>query len=91
MGTALAVFFTVLIALISLVWSGMNGGIRELFRAAFASKKVVLCLLTEAVVGGAAAWATYATAGLLNTLFAVVGVMFYLLLGSFLSRKWLHE
>lgn len=91
MGTALAVFFTVLIALISLVWSGMNGGIRELFRAAFASKKVVLCLLTEAVVGGAAAWATYVTAGLLNTLFAVVGVMFYPLLGSFLSRKWLHE
>ena len=91
MGTALAAILAVMIAGISVLWLWMTKDAGEIKKALFSSKKILLYFLAEALVGGAAAWATYVTAGLLNTMFAVVGVMFYPILGSALAQKWLKE
>lgn len=91
MGAALSAVLTAMIALISTVWLLFTGDIREIRRAAFASPKISRSFLIQAVTGGIAAWATYVTAGLANTVFAVSAVMFYPILGSFFARKYLRE
>ena len=90
-GAALSAVLTAMITLISMIWLLFTGEIREIRRAALASPKLSRNFLVQAVTGGLAAWATYVTAGLSNTVFAVSGVMFYPLLGALIARKYLSE
>lgn len=90
-GAALSALLTAMVTLIAVVWLLCAGDIREIRRAAFHSPGISRRFLVQAVTGGLAAWATYVTAGLSNTVFAVSGVMFYPLLGSLLARKCLSE
>lgn len=90
-GTVLSIVLAIMITGISFIWVAATNDIREIKKTLCVSKKLNFYILLEAVIGGIAAWATYVTAGLLNTLFAVIGVMFYPILGSILSKKWMKE
>ena len=90
-GAALSAVLTAMITLIAVVWLLCAGDIREIRWAALHSPGASRRFLIQAITGGLAAWATYVTAGLSNTVFAVSGVMFYPLFGSLLARKYLME
>lgn len=91
LGTALAVILTVMIAVISVVWVSCTSGFGEVRKTLLTSKRVTLYYVVTAAVGGVAAWSTYVTAGLLDTLFAVACVIFYPVVGMVLSQSWLRE
>lgn len=90
-GTVLAAVLTLMIALISVLWIGCTRGWGEIAKTVFLSKPVSFYFLITAAAGGVAAWATYITAGLLDTLFAVAGVIFYPAVGAVFARAWLKE
>ncbi|MDO5409192.1 MAG: DMT family transporter [Lachnospiraceae bacterium] len=90
-GTVLAIVLTSFIALFAVIWAAVTGDIKEIRKGILSSRKINVYFLIEALAGGLAAWATYVTAGLLNTMFAVFGVMFYPILGAVIAKKWLRE
>jgi len=90
-GAAIAAILAIMIAAISVVWVAFSGGLGEVLKTMRLSKRMYAYSLAMALVGGIAACATYVTAGQLGTFFAVAGVIFYPVVGLFISQRWLRE
>lgn len=90
-GLAIAVVFTVLLTIVSLVWVGANHGLRDWINTVTKLDSSNLLLLLSAIVGGGVALVSYVITFQMDSGFAVAMVMFYSSVGAIMARFWYRE
>ncbi len=90
-GLAIAVIFTVLLTVVSLIWVGANHGLRDWFSTITTFNSSNLLLLASAVIGGGVALVSYVITFQMNSGFAVAMVMFYSSIGTIMAHVWYRE
>lgn len=90
-GLAISIVLAYMIAAITICWTIFMWGFTDFKNSLFTDKKQSKYYIIAAVTGGVAACATYITAGLTDSLYAVIGTIFYPIVGFFVARRWLKE
>lgn len=90
-GIAIALVLGIMIFAISLLWSIFTCGANDFCKTAFRMNKISKFYMMAAIAGTIAACASCITAGMVNTHFSVISVMFYPLVGYIIAKKWFKE
>ena len=91
MGAMVALFISILVALIAFIWMVLGGSFAEWRYAICRFNRLNLLYLLCATLGGGATVASIIIANLLGVTFAVGMVIFYPVIGALIANLWYNE